>query len=62
MQARVERALAELPEHYREVITLSRVVGLSHKEVAESMGRSEGATRVLLHRALGELADVLERP
>ena len=58
---RLEAAFEKLPEHYREVITLSRVVGLSHKEVAESMGRSEGATRVLLHRALGELADVLER-
>jgi RNA polymerase sigma-70 factor (ECF subfamily) len=57
---RLEAAFERLPEHYREVITLSRVVGLSHKEVAASMGRTEGATRVLLHRALGELADVLE--
>ena len=58
---RLEAAFARLPENYREVITLSRVVGLSGKEVADCMGRSEGATRVLLHRALGELADVLER-
>lgn len=46
---------------YREVITLSRVVGLSHSGVAGSMECSEGATRVLLHRALVELADVLKR-
>ena len=59
---RLEAAFEQLPETYREVITLSRVVGLPHKEVAQSMGRSEGATRVLLHRALGELADALENP
>jgi len=57
----LEACFAALPEHYREVITLSRVVGLSHQEIAATMGRSEGATRTLLHRALGELADRLER-
>jgi RNA polymerase sigma-70 factor (ECF subfamily) len=56
---RFEAAFEKLPEHHREVITLSYLVGLSHKEIAETMGRTELATRSLLHRALAELAEVL---
>lgn len=54
--ALAEEALAGLPEDYREVILLTRVVGLSHAEAAERMGRSEGAMRMLLSRALARLA------
>jgi RNA polymerase sigma-70 factor (ECF subfamily) len=35
------------------------VNALSHAEVAEIMGRSEGAVRVLQHRALNALRHVL---
>ena len=58
---RVERAFAELPPDYREVITLARIVDLPHAEIAKAMGRSEGAVRTLLSRALARLASVLER-
>jgi RNA polymerase sigma-70 factor (ECF subfamily) len=58
---RIEAAFDALPDDYREVITLSRIVGLSHAEIAERSGRSEGATRTLLYRALGRLAEVLEK-
>jgi type IV pilus assembly protein PilW len=54
---RIEAAFDALPDDYREVITLSRIVGLSHAEIAERSGRSEGATRTLLYRALGRLAE-----
>lgn len=57
---RVETAFAKLPESAREVIVLSRVVGLSHSEIAAQMGRSEGAVRTLLSRALARLALLLE--
>ncbi|MFG0315962.1 MAG: RNA polymerase sigma factor [Planctomycetota bacterium JB042] len=56
---RIEEAFDRLPDHYREVITLARLVGLPHKEIAEEMGRSEGAVRILLFRALAELSDHL---
>ena len=56
---RLDRAFAELPDDYREVIALSRVLGLSHKELAEQCGRSELAMRSLLHRALAALAEAL---
>jgi RNA polymerase sigma-70 factor (ECF subfamily) len=56
---RVETAFEELTEEQREVITLAHVVGLSRAEIAEKMGRSEGAVRVLLHRSLARLSDLL---
>ena len=57
--ARIERAFEELPEEYREVIALARIVGLSHREIAERMGRSEEAVRQLLARARARLARLL---
>ena len=57
---RVERAFAKLPDDYREVILLSRIVGLSHEELAAEMGRTPVATRTLLSRALARLATTLE--
>lgn len=59
---RVERAFEELPEDYREVITLAHVLGLSRAEIAEQMGKSEGAVRVLLHRALARMSALLNPP
>lgn len=52
---RFEATMDQLPEDYRQVITLSHIVGMSHAEIAEEMGRNEGAARSLLHRALTRL-------
>lgn len=57
----LEGCFDELPDDYREVILLFHVVGLSHREVAERMERSEAATRNLLSRALARLARLLRR-
>jgi RNA polymerase sigma factor (sigma-70 family) len=52
----LERAFDALPEHYREVISLSRIARLDRASVAAQMGRSEDSIRNLLHRALAQLA------
>jgi len=57
---RIERAFDALRDDEREVIALARVAGLPHSEIALAMGRSEAATRVLLHRSLLRLAKALE--
>lgn len=57
---RLERALAELPDEYRQVIVLAKIGGHSREEIAAEMGRSAGSVRMLLHRALARLAVVLE--
>ena len=55
----LERAFDRLPDNYREVITLARVVGLSHAEIAERLGVTEAYSRSLLSRALARLARLL---
>ncbi len=56
---RVEAGFEALPDDYREVLTLTCIVGLSHREVAEQMGRAETAVRKLLFRARARLALLL---
>lgn len=60
---RLEEAFDRLPEDHREVVVLSKIVGLSRAEVAGRMGRTEDSVRNLLHRALAKLsAELSERP
>lgn len=53
---RVRRALGSLPEDRRQVVLLRFAEGLSAREIGQVLDRSEGAVRVLLHRALRDLA------
>ncbi len=55
-----ERAFDRLDAEHREIISLVRVAGMSHAEAGEKLGKTEGASRVLLHRALARLATILE--
>lgn len=54
-------ALAELPEDNREALRMRYVEGLPSKEIAERLGRTDGAVRVLLTRSLQKLQEVLSR-
>ena len=51
-------ALARLPLEHREVLVLSRLEHLEHKEIARLLDCSVGAIKVRAHRALKELRDV----
>jgi RNA polymerase sigma-70 factor (ECF subfamily) len=53
--ALVADQLARLPAHYRDVIVLRNLEGLSFDEVARRMDRTPGAVRVLWLRALEQL-------
>jgi RNA polymerase sigma-70 factor (ECF subfamily) len=52
---RLRVGLEALPEEYREIIRLRVLLELSTTECAQWTGRSEGAVRVLLHRAMKAL-------
>ena len=52
--------LAALPDDYRDVLVLRNLEGLSFGEVADRMGRSAGAVRMLWLRALENLRQNLE--
>lgn len=53
---RFRAAFATLPARAQEVISLKLVDGLSHGDVAARLGTTEGNSRVLLARALAQLA------
>lgn len=53
------QAVARLPEDRRRAIILRFVDEMSTAEIAAVLDRSEGAVRVLLHRALRSVADDL---
>jgi RNA polymerase sigma-70 factor (ECF subfamily) len=57
--AKLEQALDRLEPDHREVIALTRLCGLPSREAAAVLGRSDGATRMLLGRALIRLAEEL---
>lgn len=54
------RALAELPDPYREAVTLRYVNGLSPREIAVIVGQSETTVSVRVHRGLKKLRAMLE--
>lgn len=57
----IRRALKKLPKAQREVVTLKFINSLSNQEIAASMGKTEGAIRVLQLRGLRKLKKILEK-
>jgi RNA polymerase sigma-70 factor (ECF subfamily) len=57
-QALLRTALARLPLEQREVLVLSRLQNLEHKEIARLLDCSVGAVKVRAHRALKELREI----
>jgi RNA polymerase sigma-70 factor (ECF subfamily) len=57
---RVHRALQELPEHEREVISLAYWSGFSQSEVAGFLNIPLGTVKTRTRAALARLADVLD--
>lgn len=54
------QAVRQLGNDEQQVIILRFVEGLSHRAVADVIGKSEGASRVIQHRALEALAELME--
>lgn len=51
----VRSRIPELPEHYRIVLTLRFVDGLSTSEIADAVGVSENVVSVRIHRGVAKL-------
>jgi RNA polymerase sigma factor (sigma-70 family) len=52
-------AIAGLPSELRNVVSLSRLDGLSNREIAVRIGKSESMVSKLLHQGLSELRERL---
>ncbi len=57
----VLESIQNLPEAYRETLTLRLVEGMSGPEISERTGLTEGSVRVNLHRGMHMLRDALSR-
>jgi len=54
-QAKVQAAIAELPDHWQSIITLKFHSGLSNQEIGKQLGLGESAVKMQYYRALQKL-------
>ena len=54
--ARLEKAIDKLKPKYREVILLAKIEQLSYRQIGEKLGKSSAAVKMLVSRAIVELA------
>lgn len=57
---RAIEALAQLPDLYREAVSLRYVEGLTPAEIADIVGESENVVSVRVHRGLKKLREILD--
>jgi RNA polymerase sigma-70 factor (ECF subfamily) len=55
----VLQGVSRLPEDRREALIMRFALGMDNHEIARALGRSEGATKVLLHRAIKQLRAIM---
>jgi len=58
--ARLAKAIDALTSEYKEVIVLTKIEGLSYKEIAERLSKSSDAVRMLVSRAMAALSGTFE--
>jgi RNA polymerase sigma-70 factor (ECF subfamily) len=55
----VLEGVSKLPDDRREALIMRFALGMDNREIARTLGRSEGATKVLIHRAIKQLEESL---
>jgi RNA polymerase sigma-70 factor, ECF subfamily len=56
----VLEGVAGLADDRREALIMRFALGMDNREIAKALGRSEGATKVLIHRAIKQLEEKLK--
>lgn len=59
---RVLEGVERLPEDRREALVMRFALGMDNREIARALGRTDGATKVLLHRAIRQLEGMVSEP
>ncbi len=54
------KAMDQMKPEYKEVIVLTKIEGLSYKEISDRLGKSSEAVRKLVSRAMAVLTSVFE--
>ena len=60
-QQEVRRAILKLPEDQQQVILMSFIEGFGYNEIAAALNKSEGNIRVIVHRALKRMREILDK-
>jgi RNA polymerase sigma-70 factor, ECF subfamily len=56
---RILKGIDQLPEDRREALIMRFSLGMDNREIARAMGRTDGATKVLIHRAIRQLEEIV---
>jgi len=57
--SRVLEGVRMLPDDRREALIMRFALGMDNREIARALGRSDGATKVLIHRAIKQLEEIV---
>ncbi|HMS72771.1 MAG TPA: sigma-70 family RNA polymerase sigma factor, partial [Baekduia sp.] len=57
--SRILESIKELPDDRREALIMRFALGMDNREIARAMGKTDGATKVLLHRAIKQLEEMM---
>jgi RNA polymerase sigma-70 factor (ECF subfamily) len=60
-QQAIRRVILQLPEVQQQVVLMSFIEGLEYSEIAAVLGKTEGNIRVIVHRALKTMKEMLGR-
>jgi RNA polymerase sigma-70 factor (ECF subfamily) len=56
---RILEGVQQLPDDRREALIMRFALGMDNREIARALGRSDGATKVLIHRAIRQLEGIV---
>ncbi len=60
--SRVLDGVRMLPDDRREALIMRFALGMDNREIARALGRTDGATKVLIHRAIKQLEEIVSEP
>ncbi|MGI8920284.1 MAG: RNA polymerase sigma factor [Solirubrobacteraceae bacterium] len=56
---RILEGVSQLPDERREALIMRFALAMDNREIARAMGKTDGATKVLLHRAIRQLEGIM---
>ena len=56
----VMRRLGDLSDERRDALIMRFALDMSNREIARALGKTDGATKVLIHRAIKQLEELIE--
>src|SRR5213076_2195106 len=59
--ARILAGVTELPDDRREALIMRFALGMDNREIARALGKTDGATKVLIHRAIRQLEEIVRK-